>query len=420
MAVKSAGSVKENKMSQKDVVLKLIEKGKVTGELNYTDIYEALPDNLVSEDKMEAILLQLEKMEIKVIEDKSSPSKKTKKTKDTKKARTRSSKESAKKGKKKAGSKDDADGGLKLEVSFKGKTAKAKATPAASSDFGTVTDPVKMYLREMGLVTQLSREGEIDIAKKIEVGELDVLKSMLETVLTVNKIIELAKLIEMNKLRPKSILRDIDESEAMTDERINIRKFINTIIEIEEINQSSQCMFCDLNEGKITRAVYEKKHKANVCDIYDKLKLWRLESNVLTLIGDMIYSQISWYKAMDSLIASFASLFGSSVSELTKHLHDKNDFVEWVLKRRKYTKKDLLQVFADLNDIRERREKRIGDICCNLSDLKKISKRIDRGRAKAKRAKAELIRANLRLVVSIAKKYTNRGRRKCFYFRYEK
>jgi RNA polymerase primary sigma factor len=88
------------------------------------------------------------------------------------------------------------------------KEALSKAV--AVSDFGSVTDPVKMYLREMGMVTLLSREGEVEIAKKIEEGEQDVLKALLETSLGVKYILEFGDLIEKGALRPKHVLRDVD------------------------------------------------------------------------------------------------------------------------------------------------------------------------------------------------------------------
>ena len=74
------------------------------------------------------------------------------------------------------------------------------------SDFGSVTDPVKMYLREMGMVTLLSREGEVEIAKKIEEGEQNVLKALLETSLGVKYILEFGDLIEKGALRPKTCI----------------------------------------------------------------------------------------------------------------------------------------------------------------------------------------------------------------------
>ncbi len=271
--------------------------------------------------KMEAILLQLEKMDIRVIEEKSKDI-----IKENRKSGSKADTDlSGEDDNESTESSDDSDV-LALDDDLTGTATKKKTASVASSDFGTVTDPVKMYLREMGLVTLLSREGEIEIAKKIEIGELDVLRSMLETVLTVNKIIELAKLVEMNKLRPKSVLRDIDESNEITDDRINLKNFLEAITEIDKINRINQDLFFAFTNGEISRTIYDKKRKANIIQIYDLLKGWRLESNVLVLIGDMIYSQIAWYKSMDELFASFASLFSISVSGLTEKLQRQ----EWI------------------------------------------------------------------------------------------
>jgi RNA polymerase primary sigma factor len=111
----------------------------------------------------------------------------------------------------------------------KNKAKKVKITPKAVSDFGTVTDPVKMYLREMGLVTLLSREGEVVIAKKIEAGEQEVLSALLDTTTGVEIIINLGEYIENGDLRPKYVLRDIDEGDTYTDEAVQTEKFLDTI-----------------------------------------------------------------------------------------------------------------------------------------------------------------------------------------------
>jgi RNA polymerase primary sigma factor len=91
-----------------------------------------------------------------------------------------------------------------------------KSDDIGIADYGAVTDPVKMYLREMGLVTLLSREGEVEIAKKIEAGEQDVLKALLETTIGVDFILDLGRRIENQLLRPKHVLRDVDEGRHLS------------------------------------------------------------------------------------------------------------------------------------------------------------------------------------------------------------
>ncbi len=104
------------------------------------------------------------------------------------------------------------------------------------SDYGSVTDPVKMYLREMGLVTLLSREGEVEIAKKIEAGEQDVLKALLETTFGIDYLLDLGQRIENQTLRPKHVLRDIDEGDTYQDELVQIDAFIKIIKAITDIH----------------------------------------------------------------------------------------------------------------------------------------------------------------------------------------
>ena len=103
-----------------------------------------------------------------------------------------------------------------------------------------MTDPVKMYLREMGMVTLLSREGEVEIAKKIEEGEQDVLKALLETSLGVKYILDFGDLIEKGALRPKHVLRDVDEGDAYVDEMVQIDNFLETIGAIRDVNNENQ------------------------------------------------------------------------------------------------------------------------------------------------------------------------------------
>jgi RNA polymerase primary sigma factor len=157
----------------------------------------------------------------------------------------------------------------------------------AVTDIGSVTDPVKMYLREMGMVTLLSREGEVEIAKKIEEGEQNVLKALLETSLGVQYILEFGDLIERGALRPKHVLRDVDEGDAYVDEKVQIDNFLATIDAIRKVDDENReyrnKIFneqLDSDEARrIRRCIMRRNNK-----IFELLKSWRLEGGVIDRI----------------------------------------------------------------------------------------------------------------------------------------
>ena len=142
----------------------LVAKGKAQGFLTYNEINQVLPEELMSSDQIDDTLMMFDEYDIEVLdEEKQSLTAKAK----------------------------DIQGG------------KIKTVDAGLTEFGTVTDPVKMYLREMGNVTLLSREGEVEIAKKIEAGEQEVLRALLDTTTAVNCILELGGHILKRCLAPK-------------------------------------------------------------------------------------------------------------------------------------------------------------------------------------------------------------------------
>jgi RNA polymerase primary sigma factor len=275
-----------------------------------------------------------------------------------------------------------------------------------------VTDPVKMYLREMGMVTLLSREGEVEIAKKIEAGEQEVLRSLLESIIGVEAIIDLGDQIESGALRPKHVLRDIDEGDTYNDEVVQTEKFLETIRQIKSLHQQNR----DQREKAFAAsgdAEEQRKAKRNlqrlIADIFNLLKDWRLEASVIEEIEGKIEQEIESSESMTKKVARYADRFGATVKDLRDHLSSKTAFLKWASGRSEATKDDLVGAYVDLRQGIEKHAAREMEICANSRALKRIMTSVEEGRLKAKLAKSELTKANLRLVVSIAKKYTNRG-----------
>ncbi len=387
MTEKSATTAEKPDKSREQQLLDLIAKGKKTGSLTYGEINDVLPDNLTSPDQIEEILDRFTEMNIKIINE--------------------ASEEPA--AQIDGDDEEDSTAVLGDEADIKKKAGLSEET---TTDFGTVTDPVKMYLREMGLVTLLSREGEIDIAKKIEVGDQEVLRYQLDTSLAVDYILSLAESIERSRLRPKHVLRDIDEGDGLVDEKIQVDSFLSTIKEIKAIHDDNaglrEKLFTDDltadEQRKIRRSVSRRTDK-----IFNLLKEWRLEVSVTEKIDSLINENIEWFENMNKLMTRCAESFGSSVTEFRANLETKEMFMTWVSGRSKFEDDRIANLYKDFRTIQDQIDAKEYAIKANGRILSRIASSINEGRIKSKLAKSELVKANLRLVVSIAKKYTNRG-----------
>ncbi|QTA85061.1 RNA polymerase sigma factor RpoD [Desulfonema magnum] len=373
MTEKSAAKIKTVKKLDRDALKKLISKGKELGYLSYDEINSALPDEMLSPDQIDETLIMFDDLNIEIVDEKKQKvADKTKKTEE----------------------------GVIEDT-------------AAISDFGSVTDPVKMYLREMGLVSLLTREEEVEIAKRIESGEQEVLKSLLDTTTGVESILNLGGHIEGGALRPKHVLRDIDEGDTYVDEAVQIESFLNTIHAIEnfyeEIKEFRDKIFSSEDLGpdeqrRLRRYIARRNNK-----IFELLKDWRFEAGVIDRIEKMIRSQIDWFDFMNKKTLMWADRMSASAAEICSCLETEKQFIQWLEPRCDLQKEEMISLFIAIKDIQKQINEKEKELKTNCRSLKRIMSGVDEGHLKAKMAKGDLIKANLRLVVSIAKKYTNRG-----------
>jgi len=373
IAKKGAYNQKDDRKITLKAIKALVSKGKKQGYLTYDEINDMLPKDMLSVEQIDETLMLFYANNIEVIDEKHQK---------------------------------------KVVKLRKAKEKKATTASAAAADFGTVTDPVKMYLREMGLVTLLSREGEVVIAKKIEAGEREVPRALLESTVGVESILNLGGDIENGALRPKYVLRDVDEGDTLADEVAQTEKFLATIRGIKDLHEENRVyrekLFIEKLESDEKRRTRRNiARRAN--KIFQLLKDWRLEASVVEGIESKIRYQIGWFDAMNKRIAGSVEIFDASITDVKDHLETKNKFVKWAVTCCDLPKDELGTRYDELKKILEDIRAKEIDIKADSRMLKRIMAGVAEGRFRAKLAKSELTKANLRLVVSIAKKYTNRG-----------
>ena len=376
VASRAAEAAGADRLSKK-ILGQLVSKAKAQGYLTYDDINEVLPEDLRSADIIDEALIFLDEHDIDVVEEEK-------------------------------GKLTEPDSETEPRV----KEDKGKDEDFSLADYGSVSDPVKMYLREMGMVTLLSREGEVEIAKKIEAGEQEVLRALLDTTTGVECILRLGEQIESGVLRPKYVLRDVDEGETYVDEMLQTDKFIKTMAEIRRVDAENAVFREKLFNGdlpadehrRVRRSVARRNAK-----IFDLIKDWRLEGGVIDKIEGLIKGQIEWFDHMNRKVAMSAEAVGVPLTEFRTRLQSRAKFAQWAASRCELSREELGVLYDDLKDTLDRIAAREDRIKARSPALKRIMAGVEEGRQRAKDAKSELTRANLRLVVSIAKKYTNRG-----------
>jgi RNA polymerase primary sigma factor len=275
------------------------------------------------------------------------------------------------------------------------------------------TDPVKMYLKEMGYYSLLTREGEVEIAKRIEEGKHEVMDSLLESPVGIKEFITLGEKFQQGIVKLREIVRDMDDDELFVETEAHRKKVSQLFLEVKEIYEKNQKLQEKLTQDlaaarkkKIRDQIDENKRK-----IIERLKELRLDKRQIDRVVNKLRAFADRIEKGDREIQETVEKTALPLADLKKALRKfKQDGQARSLSRATGLGKDqLLELDRRIRN-GERKIRRVEqESKMSAKALKKILRQIDEGENKAKNAKGELIEANLRLVVSIAKKYTNRG-----------
>ncbi len=388
-----------DKLSKKgSKIAELIEKGREQGYLTYADVNDHLPEDISDPDQVDEIIGMINDLGLQVHE--TAP---------------------------------DADDLLLAESEDSDDIAleqAAEALAAVENETGRTTDPVRMYMREMGTVDLLTREGEIEIAKRIEEGMRDLLAASVYYPKTVEYVIEYHQMVKDGEKKINDFLTGfLEEMEEVPSAGPGSQRAKEEAEAAEESDEEASSG-PDMQEVQRRMTNLKRQYNKTLKVIESKGRHSKEANAEYKKLGE-IFQFLKFSPRMFDDISAIARSGLSRIREKEKSIQEqlvrnarmpRKDFlasyaenltkVRWVdslMKEKKY-KKDLLEkvkqdvVIAqkDIIDL----EQRVG---LSVKEIKEINRSMSMGETKMRRAKKDMVEANLRLVISIAKKYTNRG-----------
>jgi RNA polymerase primary sigma factor len=347
-----------------DAVRQLIAVGKERGYLLYDEVNDSLPAEVHSSEEIDDLLTTFERNGIEIYEDQAS----------------------AKAARAVEVSGEGGDHEVVVKEDAHEPETDLDLTPGSLEK---TNDPVRMYLREMGTVPLLTREGEVTIAKRIERGQLVVMKAITRSPIVIKELIAVGDDLRKGVRSIKEIVQFDDEE--LTEEKI-ANKTKQTLKHIEKIAK--------LYDNALKQAIkLEKTPKAKKRSyIHAKWDVARTRVEISLAVRDIDFNPFEKKRLIDKMRGTVERL--QSLEREAGRLERRVDVAKGDVAAE--ARKELRTRRTELKDIEEASE-------VGLTELKRTLTIIHRGEAEAEQAKKELIEANLRLVVSIAKKYTNRG-----------